>query len=114
MNAIRSTILEVDDGFPNGYSWESVFRIINPQMKIRLAIPQKVLWLIGKGNEMVSRLLGYTPLFTTGKIAELCHRNWVCDSTDARQQLAWTPQIPLEEGLRHLFASDSLKLSKKI
>ena len=114
MNTVRSTILEIDDGFPNGYSWESVFRIINPQMKIRLTIPQKLLWLIGKSNEMMSRLFRYAPLFTTGKVAELCHTNWVCDSLDARQQLEWTPQIPLEEGLRHLFASDSLKSSKKI
>ena len=114
MGTIRSTILEVDDGFPNGYSWESVFRIINPQMTMRLPVPQNFLWLIGKSNEVVSRLFSYAPLFTTGKVAELCHTNWVCDSLDARLQLEWTPQIPLEEGLRHLFASDSLKLSTKI
>ena len=114
MTTIHSSILEVDDGIPNGYSWDSVFRIINPKIKIRLVIPRKFLWLMGKSNEMASRVFGYPPLFTTGKVAELCHTNWVCDSRGARQQLEWTPQIPLEEGLRHLFASDSLKLSKKI
>lgn len=113
IDTIRSTILEVDDGFPNGYSWESVFHVLNPHMKVRVAIPQKVLWMIGKSNELLSGLFGYTPHFTTGKVAELRHLNWVCDSVNARQQLGWTPQIPLEEGLRHLFASDSLMLSKK-
>jgi nucleoside-diphosphate-sugar epimerase len=113
VDTIRSTIFEVDDGFPNGYSWELVFRLLNPHMKVHLTIPPNFLWLIGKSNEILSRLFGYTPLFTTGKVAELCHTNWVCDSLDARQQLGWTPQIPLEKGLRHLFASDSLMLSKK-
>ena len=101
---IRSTIFEVDDGSPNGYSWKTVFHAINPRQKLHLAIPQNFLWLIGKSNEIFSHIFRYTPLFTTGKVAELCHTNWVCDSHDARKQLEWTPQIPLEEGLRHLFA----------
>jgi nucleoside-diphosphate-sugar epimerase len=112
-DTIHSTIFEVDDGFPSGYSWESVFRTINPHMKLHLSTPQSMLWLIGKTNEILSRMFGYAPLFTTGKVAELCHANWVCDSRKTSQQLGWTPQIPLEEGLRHLFASDSLMLSKK-
>lgn len=111
--AIRSTILEIDDGFPNGYSWKSVFHIINPHMKLKLVVPQNFLRLIGKSNELLSRVFGYTPLLTTGKVAELSHTNWVCKSLDTFQQLDWTPKIPLEEGLRHLFASDSLMLSKK-
>lgn len=110
----NSTLYEVDDGTPGGYSWESVFRIINPGMKIRLSIPPKFLWLIGKSNEYLARGFGYAPLFTTGKVAELRHQNWVSNSQNAREQLKWTPQIPLEEGLRHLFASDSLNLSNRI
>ncbi len=107
-STIHSTIFEVDDGHAGGYSWESVLQLINPHMKIRMTVPPRLLWLTGKSNELLARLFGYTPLFTTGKVAELCHTNWVCDSLEARQQLQWTPQIPLEEGLRHLFASDSL------
>jgi len=107
-------LFEVDDGTSGGYSWESVFRVINPRMKLHLTIPPKFLWLIGKSNEILARLFGYAPIFTTGKVAELQHHNWVSDSLEARQQLRWTPQIPLEEGLRHLFASDSLNLSKRI
>ena len=68
---------------------------------------------MGKGNELLSRIFRYSPLFTSGKVAELTHTNWVCNSLDARQQLEWTPKIPLEEGLRHLFASDSLMVAKK-
>ena len=108
----RSTIFEVDDGLSGGYSWESVFRVLNPGMKIHLQISPALLRLLGKSNEVLSRLFGYAPLFTTGKVAELRHHNWVCDSLPARQQLDWTPQIHLEEGLRRLFASDNLIVSK--
>lgn len=104
----QSKIFEVDDGFSGGYSWESVFRILNPRINIHLQIPATLLWLLGKSNEVFSRLLRYDPLLTTGKVAELRHHDWVCDSLHARQALGWTPQIPLEEGLRRLFASDNL------
>jgi len=110
---IRSTILEVDDGLAKGHSWKSVFHILNPQMKVHVTISPKLLRLIGKSNEFLSRLFRYSPLFTTGKVNELVHTNWVCESLEARQQLEWNPKIPLEEGLRHLFTSDSLILLKK-
>lgn len=113
VDGIHSTIFEVDDGFLNGYSWESVFQVINPHMKIHLAVPPKLLWFMGKSNEILSRVFRYSPLFTTGKVAELTHTNWVCNSLDVRQKLGWIPKIPLEEGLRHLFASDSLMVAKK-
>ena len=41
-------------------------------------------------------------------VNELLHPNWVCDNAPVTQALDWTPQIPLAEGLRHLFTSDSL------
>jgi len=107
-----STIFEVDDGLSGGYSWESVFRVLNPHMKIHLQISPTILWLLGKSNEVLSQLFGHAPLFTTGKVAELRHHDWVCDSLHARQQLGWTPQIHLEEGLRRLFTSDNLIVSK--
>ncbi len=113
VDGIHSTIFEVDDGFVNGYSWESVFQAINPHMKIHLAVPAKLLWFMGQSNEILSRIFHYPPLFTTGKVAELTHTNWVCNSLDVRQKLGWTPKSPLEEGLRHLFASDSLMVAKK-
>ena len=110
---IRSAIFEVDDGYPNGYSWKSVFQIMNPHMKVQLSVPANFLWFMGKSNEIFSRVFGYSPLLTTGKVAELTHTNWVCHTSAALEQLGWTPKIPLEEGLRHLFASDSLMVTKK-
>ncbi len=102
---------EIDDGFPGGYSWNDVFRLANPRLRLCLRIPPVFLKILGKGNERFSRLFGYAPLFTSGKVAELLHRNWVCDSSHATQTLRWTPQISLKEGLRRLLTSDRLMAS---
>jgi len=99
---------EVDDGFPGGYSWNDVFFLSNPHLRLRLRIPPIMLKIAGKSNERLSRLFSYAPLFTSGKVAELLHLNWVCDSSHVTQTLGWTPQISLKEGLRRLFTSDRL------
>ncbi|HBP88697.1 MAG TPA: NAD(P)-dependent oxidoreductase [Nitrospirales bacterium] len=108
-----SQTFEIDDGFPGGYSWKDVFRLSNPHLRLCLRIPPSLLKFGGKSNEILSRLLGYTPLFTCGKVAELLHPNWVCDNAHVTQALGWTPQITLQEGLRGLFASDRLMPSQR-
>jgi len=104
---------ELDDGFPGGYSWNDVFRLSNPRLRICLHIAPVMLKILGKTNEIFSRLFGYVPLFTTGKAAELLHPNWVCDNTHITQTLGWAPQISLQEGLRRLFTSDRLMASQR-
>jgi len=99
---------ELADGFPGGYSWDDVFRLLNPRLRLRLRIAPVFLKILGKSNEFFSRLFGYVPLFTCGKVAELLHPNWVCDNTHITQTIGWTPQISLQEGLRRLFTSDRL------
>ncbi|MGV7228799.1 MAG: NAD-dependent epimerase/dehydratase family protein [Nitrospirales bacterium] len=103
-----SEIFEVDDGFTGGYTWGEVFQTINSKIRLHFHCPPRLLRLAGKSNEILASLFGYSPLFTTGKVNELLHPDWVCDSTPVTQALDWTPQIPLAEGLRHLFTSDSL------
>jgi nucleoside-diphosphate-sugar epimerase len=104
---------EIDDGFPGGYSWSDVFRLSTPRLRLCLRIPPIMLKILGKSNERLSRLFGYAPLFTSGKVAELLHLNWVCDSSLMTQTLGWKPQISLKEGLRRLFTSDRLMPSHR-
>lgn len=104
---------EIDDGFPGGYSWNDVFRLSNPHLRLCLRIPPIMLKIVGKSNEIFSRLFGYAPLFTSGKVAELLHPNWICNSSHMTQTLGWTPQISLREGLRRLFTSDRLMPSHR-
>jgi 2-alkyl-3-oxoalkanoate reductase len=107
------TTFEIDDGFPGGYSWNDIFRISSPRLRLCLRVPPYTLKILGKSNEFFSRLFGYDPLFTSGKVAELLHPNWVCDNSHITQTLGWMPHILLEEGLRRLLTSDRLIPSQR-
>ncbi len=98
-----SSTFEIDDGHSNGYSWSEVFCLVNPNLRIRLQVPAWLLSSTAFLNEKLAGVLGYTPLFTRGKVAELQHDDWVCDSKAVREQLGWTPTVSLQEGLRRLF-----------
>lgn len=111
--APHSQIFELDDGCPGGYTWDELFRRSNPRLRVRMAIPPAVLTFCAKSNELFSRLFGYVPLFTRGKVAELLHDDWVGDNSQVTQTLGWSPRISLEEGLRRVLTSDSLTLSAK-
>ncbi|MEE9231992.1 MAG: NAD-dependent epimerase/dehydratase family protein [Nitrospirales bacterium] len=112
-NGVPFKIFEVDDGFPGGYSWEEVFRYSKHPLRLRLHLPPTLLKFLSSSNEVLSRIFRYAPIFTTGKVAELLHPNWVCNNADVTKALGWNPQISLEEGLRRLFTSDRLTSSRE-
>ncbi len=101
-------LFEIDDGFPGGYTWEEVFNSGPQTVRLRIPVPQIALRTAAFFNEKASAILGYRPLLTKGKVAELLHTNWVCDTKETFQLLDWRPEIPLKTGLRQLLTSDSL------
>lgn len=102
-------IFELDDGFLGGYTWEDVFNCAPGPLPLKIQLPKVLLKTAASFNETLSRMFGYVPLFTRHKVAELLHPDWVCDSTVTQRFLKWRPQIPLEQGLRQMLTSDSLK-----
>jgi len=101
-------IFEIDDGFPGGYTWEEVFQSGPRPVRLRLTLPSWALQGAAFLNEQSSALLGYLPLLTKGKVAELLQPNWVCDTSESVQMLDWQPRFSLKTGLRQLLTSDSL------
>ncbi len=101
-------LLEIDDGFPGGYTWEEVFKSGPQTVRLRIPIPQRALRMAAVLNEKTSAILGYRPLLTEGKVAELLHPDWVCDTRETFHLMEWRPEIPLKTGLRQLQTSDSL------
>ncbi len=101
-------IYEIDDGFPGGHSWAEVFQSGERPIRLRLRLPPTALYVAATLNEKVSRLLGYLPLLTKGKVAELLHLNWVCDTRETVRILNWQPRISLKSGLRQLETSDNV------
>ncbi len=99
-------IYEIDDGTFGGYTYELVASIAQDILgkPVRcLRLPDQLLRLIASANLRVSRLLGYSPMLTPGKVNELQHPDWVCDMASLTRDLAsWHPKLRLYDTLPQL------------
>lgn len=102
-------IFECDDGFPGGYTWKHVFGCAQRPMWIVLPLPKILLKVVAILNEQSSKIFGYVPVLTRGKVTELFHDDWVCHLTPDERAFSWQPQIQLKSGLRQLLTSDRLE-----
>ncbi len=96
-------IYELHDGHPGGYSWHEVidtFKRLRGSGVIRLSIPMSLTKLTAGINLMASRVSGYAPMLTPGKVRELSHPDWVCDNAALNQAIGWSPRVLLPEGLK--------------
>lgn len=96
-------IFELDDGTPEGYSYQSLM-VIAQQVWGRpvqcIAIPNLLIRCIALTNLWLARLFQYSPMLTPGKVNELQHEDWVCNNTlliDALHE--WHPRIRLQDVL---------------
>ncbi|MBZ0168709.1 NAD-dependent epimerase/dehydratase [Candidatus Methylomirabilis lanthanidiphila] len=94
---------ELDDGHPQGYTWHEVvetFERLRGRRMVYCQIPESILNLAAGLNKTAASVIGYSPMFTPGKVRELRHPDWVCDNGPFRRVVDWTPKVRLEEGLR--------------
>ncbi|MCB1984767.1 MAG: SDR family NAD(P)-dependent oxidoreductase [Burkholderiales bacterium] len=96
-------IYELDDGTPNGYSFESLANLAQKVWKrpVRcIIIPHALIKNIAALNLWLARMFHYSPMLTPGKVKELQHHDWVCDNTALIHALpGWRPNIDLHESL---------------
>lgn len=96
-------IYELDDGTPNGYSFESLANLAQEVWKkpVRcIIIPHSLIKNVAALNLWLARIFHYAPMLTPGKVKELQHHNWVCDNTALIHALpGWRPSINLHESL---------------
>jgi len=95
---------EVDDGHPGGYDWDTVLavaaRVLRKGAPVRrLPVPVSLLKLAAAANVVASRVGGYEPMLTPGKVREITYPDWLCDSHDFASAMGWRAAVPLEEGL---------------
>jgi nucleoside-diphosphate-sugar epimerase len=100
---------ELDDGHPQGYDWDTVLavaaRVLRHGAPVRrLPVPVTVLKVAAAANLAVARLVGYEPMLTPGKVREITHADWLCDSHDFATAMGWQAAVPLEEGLARGYA----------
>ncbi len=94
----------LDDGHDGGYDWDTVLatasRVLHRTTPIRrLPIPALILRLVGGANLAAARVFGYAPMLTPGKVREITHADWVCDSHAFAKATGWRPAFDFERGL---------------
>jgi len=99
----RGGCFELHDGKAGGYSWEEIQGIaamLYRRPVWRVEVPRAMIAAAGRLNIAASRLLGYRPMLTPGKVRELCYPDWVCDNEAFTAATGWRPMVDLREGLR--------------
>jgi nucleoside-diphosphate-sugar epimerase len=101
-------IFELDDGRPGGYDWDTVLTLAGRALgRVRpvrqVSIPVPLLRLAAWANLGAASVLGYAPMLTPGKVREITHPDWVCDSHDFAEATGWRPAIGLESGLARMY-----------
>ena len=93
-------IAEVDDG-GGGYTWREMIEAAADAFGRRVRIvrvPMAIPYGLGVLNQALARVPGYVPMLTPGKVRELYHSNWVCDSGPIRARTDWRPAVSLRKG----------------
>lgn len=105
---------ELDDGHAGGYDWDTVLNISSHVLRggatvRRVPIPITLLKLVAITNLVSSKLFGYAPMLTLGKVREITHTDWVSDNSAIMQVMDWKPEIMLEQGLARIFDKNLVK-----
>ncbi|MEE2828936.1 MAG: hypothetical protein VX498_07095, partial [Myxococcota bacterium] len=66
---------------------------------ITLPIPYPIAWIAGLASELVGRLRWSCPAYNLDKVAASFATGWWCDSSRARKELGYEPEMPLDLGL---------------
>lgn len=108
---------ELDDGKEGGYDWDTVLSICGNVLRDgasiqRIPIPIFLLNLFAVTNLTASKLLGYSPMLTPGKVRELTHSDWICDSQEFMKTTGWKPTSNLEQGLACIFGKNLKQLEE--
>jgi nucleoside-diphosphate-sugar epimerase len=118
LDSATEATYELDDGHGAGYSWDEIAtiveRVAGRGRGWRVKLPGGVLRAVATGNLLASKLLGYSPMLTPGKVNELRHPDWVCDNTEISRDTGWQPLISLENGLSSILRGTPLKSDRGI
>ena len=98
-------IAEVDDG-GGGYSWREMIEVAAAAFGRRVRIvrvPMAIPYGLSVLNQALARI-GYVPMLTPGKVRELYHSDWVCDSGPIMARTGWQPAISLRQGFSSTIA----------
>ena len=98
--------LEIAGPEPDGgWSWEEVAgtaaRVRGAPVR-RVRIPAFVLAAAARAGLWTGRIFGLPRVLTPGKVRELLHVDWTCDTLALSSVTGWRPRIALEDALADL------------
>jgi nucleoside-diphosphate-sugar epimerase len=118
LDSAAEATYELHDGHEAGYSWDEIATLVEQVAGRgagwRVKLPGGVLRAVATINLLASKLLGYRPMLTPGKVNELRHPDWVCDNTEISRDTGWQPLISLENGLSSILRGTPLKSDRGI
>lgn len=92
----------VSDG--STYTSDTFSRLLQREMGIRgvlhIKSPLCILWLVSRAAEALGRFHRAAPTLNSDKYKIMKQRNWRCDITPLRHDLGYTPEYPLERGVK--------------
>lgn len=94
----------IDDGRVGGYDWQSIGEAVCTEKYRLLKLPLLLMNIVAKMNLLMSRVLGYAPMLTPGKVRELIQPEWLCDNRQFAAVTGWKPTIDLQHGAQQLFS----------
>lgn len=100
----RTYFLSEEQAYTSSGFGEYVARELKRPFIIPIVVPCWMVWIISIISEWLGDLLGHTFTINLDKYSILCQRNWVCDTTPTREELGFTPQYTLEEGVKETVA----------
>ncbi len=107
---IQSTVLEIDDGKANGYSFEEIAAVAAKATGTKtrvIFVPRPMLAGPAWVSLVMARATRIPAMFCPDKLGELYHGDWVVRS-DKRGFAGWQPQIDFSTGF-----ADTLKWYKE-
>lgn len=90
----------IDDGHQGGYDWRAIASAAGSKRFYSTPVPVPLLAGLARFNLAFSRLAGYAPMLTPGKVRELTQTDWLCDNTAFASATGWQPHTGLSSGIR--------------
>jgi nucleoside-diphosphate-sugar epimerase len=101
--------VEVTDARADGYGWAEIAAAAEAAVGRRVRVvplPDAAFRIAARFAEGAGRSLRRPALFSSGKAAELLHRDWAGDPDGRIDPAIWRPRITLSEGLRMISGGD--------
>ena len=69
-----------------------------------IPVPEAMSFVAGLGSELTAKLRGTVPILNLDKAREMRCEAWTCSNQQARREIGFVPQFPIDAGMRSAVA----------